>query len=134
MPKFSDASARRLATCSPHLQEIMRRAIQITDFTVLCGYRTKAEQDKAYAEKRSQTPWPKSLHNQEPSRAVDIAPYPIEWPDAKTDNYAEYARKLGRFYQLAGVVKAFAAQLGIPIRWGGDWLNFKDYPHFELIL
>jgi len=134
MPSFSNSSKYRLATCDVRLQRIMLRAIQIVDFTVTCGHRSKQEQDKAYAGEKSQTPWPKSQHNAMPSRAVDVVPYPVEWPDIKRDSAVEYARKLGRFYQLAGVVKACAYDFKIPVRWGGDWPNFKDYPHFELIL
>lgn len=36
------------------------------------------------------------------------------------------------YYKLAGVVKAAAQELSIPIVWGGDWKTFKDGPHFEL--
>ena len=30
------------------------------------------------------------------------------------------------------VVKQAAAELGIPIEWGGDWRTFKDGPHWQL--
>ncbi len=61
--------------------------------------------------------------------AVDIAPYPIDWKDHK------------RFYYLAGIVKGVASQMGIKVRWGGDWdsdndLNdqsFMDLGHFEIV-
>jgi peptidoglycan L-alanyl-D-glutamate endopeptidase CwlK len=41
---------------------------------------------------------------------------------------------------FAGFVKGVASQMGIPIRWGGDWNSdnnlkdnkFDDLPHFEL--
>jgi hypothetical protein len=64
-----------------------------------------------------------------PSRAVDVAPYPIDWNDFK------------RFYHFAGIVRAVAHQRGVKIRWGGDWdsdFDFKDerfldLPHFELV-
>lgn len=69
-----------------------------------------------------------SKHLALPSRAVDVAPYPINWGDKK------------RFYHFAGYVQGLAAQLGISLRWGGDWdgdndLNdqtFFDLVHFEL--
>jgi len=69
-----------------------------------------------------------SQHNYSPSRAFDLAPYPIDWQDR------------ARFYVLAGVVLGAAADLGIDLRWGGDWdgdgtfqdQNFHDLPHFEL--
>ena len=36
---------------------------------------------------------------------------------------------------LAVVAAAFlqaAAQLGVPLRWGGQWKSFQDYPHLEI--
>jgi len=55
--------------------------------------------------------------------AVDLAPLvggAIPW-----DEWA-------RFKELADVVKACAAELGVPVEWGGDWKTFKDGPHFQL--
>ena len=36
------------------------------------------------------------------------------------------------YNKLGAHVKAVAAELGVPIVWGGDWVSFKDGPHFEL--
>lgn len=36
------------------------------------------------------------------------------------------------YRQIADAFKQAAAQLGVPIVWGGDWRTFKDGPHFEL--
>ncbi|MGE8636345.1 MAG: M15 family metallopeptidase, partial [Achromobacter piechaudii] len=36
------------------------------------------------------------------------------------------------FADLAGVVKACAVELGVPVEWGGDWKSFKDEPHFQI--
>lgn len=107
----------------------MNRAILEYDFTVLCGHRNKEDQDKAFAEGNSKTPWPKSKHNKIPSWAVDIAPYPIDWND------------MDRFKQLAKIVLRIADELAVPIRWGGDFNtdgdkttnDAWDKPHFELI-
>lgn len=33
---------------------------------------------------------------------------------------------------LARAIKQAAAQVGVPIEWGGDWRTFKDGPHFQL--
>ena len=128
MPRFGKTSKRRLATCHEDLQEIFNEAIKHFDCSVLCGHRGKEGQDKAVASGNSKAVWPKGRHNANPSNAVDVVPYPIEWED--TD----------RMYYFAGFVKGLAAQMAIPIRWGGDWndntevkdTNFKDLPHFEL--
>jgi len=83
----------------------------------LCGHRTKEKQEEAFNSKHSKVHFPKSKHNSLPSKAVDVAPYPIDWND------------LERFYNFGGYVRGIAESLGIKIRWGGDWnenLELKD--------
>lgn len=120
MPKFSPTSEARLKEVDPALQTILRTVIQDYDFSVLCGYRGEAEQNLLFSGGKSQLQWPKSKHNVMPSRAVDVAPYPIDWND------------LSRFHELAGRILEAAHLLNIPITWGGHWKTFKDYPHFEI--
>lgn len=130
MPLFSPASKAKLSTCHPDLQRLFYEVIKYYDCTVIEGHRSKEAQDKAVAEKKSKKAWPTSKHNFMPARAVDVAPYPINW-DTKEHR---------RFYHFAGFVKATAIKLGIEIRWGGDWDSdlvfsderFNDLPHFEL--
>lgn len=33
---------------------------------------------------------------------------------------------------LSTAVKKAANELGVPLEWGGDWLSFRDGPHFQL--
>ena len=130
MPKFGKTSQARLATCHPDLQLLMNALIKHVDVSILCGHRTEAEQNKAYREGASTKKFPKSKHNQLPSLAVDLAPWPIDWKDR------------GRFYMVVGYVRRLADELGIKIRCGGDWdgdLNtddqrLQDLPHIELVL
>lgn len=130
MPKFSRRSAERLATCHLDLQRLCNDAIRYTDFSVLCGHRGAEEQHKAYAQGRSKKQWPTSKHNREPSLAVDLAPYPIDWNDME------------RFRLLVGFLMWRASLLGIRIRSGLDWdmdgdmhdQRFNDGPHIELVL
>ncbi len=134
MPSFSQRSLERLATCDPRLQEILTKAIEIYDFTILQGHRSKEEQDKAFAEGRSKVKWPNSKHNTYPSKAVDIAPWFSEQPHIRWDDRES-------FVYLAGIIKGIAHSLGYTIRWGGDWdrdndlkdQTFNDLPHFELV-
>lgn len=129
MPAFSKLSAERLATCDPRLQAVLNEVIKHFDCSVVFGHRTKAEQDQAVAEGRSKTPWPSSKHNAQPSLAVDVVPYPIEWADRERHHY------------FAGWVMAIAAAKGITLRWGGDWSRdtqvrdngFDDLVHFEIV-
>lgn len=128
MPSFSKTSQERLATCHPVLQEILNEAIKDVDFSVICGHRNKADQDKAFNEGKSTKRWPNSKHNRLPSVAVDVAPYPIRWNDR-----AAFAR-------LFGYIERIAHEKGYKLRWGGDWdgdwnteeERFIDMPHIEL--
>ena len=122
MNKFSSHSLNQLLTCDEQLQEIMNRAIVEIDFSVLCGFRNEKDQNYAFDNGFSKLKWPESNHNFYPSRAVDIAPYPINWNDTL------------RFVELSKVIKRIAEELMIDIVWGGDWVKFIDMPHYELKL
>jgi peptidoglycan LD-endopeptidase CwlK len=130
MPSFGPASRRRLNTCHPDIVKVLEKAIQNgPDFSVICGNRGKAAQDKAVADGMSKAPFPTSRHNPMPSEAVDIVPFPLDWSDHN------------RFRVLAGYILATADSLGVGLRWGGDWdhdydesdeKGLRDLPHFEL--
>lgn len=129
MNKFSSLSKVRLQSCHPKLQLLFSEVIKHYDCTILCGHRTKDEQDEVLRLGKSKVAWPSSKHNAFPSLAIDIVPYPVDWEDT------------ARFYHFAGFVLGLSKLMNIPIRWGGDFsmdLNFKnesfiDMPHFELI-
>jgi peptidoglycan L-alanyl-D-glutamate endopeptidase CwlK len=130
MPKFGKTSMKRLQTCHPDIARVLEQAIKNgPDFSILCGHRTQAEQDKVVADGMSKVAWPNSKHNSTPSMAVDIVPYPVDWNDTN------------RFRVLAGYVLGIADAMGISLRWGGDWSRdfsekderFRDMPHFELV-
>lgn len=120
MPSFSQKSLQRLMTCDERLQRIMNIVIQHMDITVLEGHRGKERQNKAYEEGKSKVKFPNSKHNKEPSMAVDVAPYPIDWGDKK------------RFDQMGHFVLGVAAGLGIQLEWGGNFKSFYDGPHFQI--
>lgn len=132
MPSFGYGSLKQLDTCHPLLQKVLNEAIKTSDFTILEGYRGEAAQNKAFAEGKSKKKWPEGKHNEYPSKAVDIAPYPLakeDWNDSV------------RFGVMIGHVQSAAKRLGIQIRWGGDWdqdgktidEKFRDLGHIELI-
>lgn len=132
MPTFGSASRAQLATCDPRLQKVLNEAIKYFDFVVVEGHRGKEAQNRAYAKKLSQLPWPKGNHNALPSRAADIAPYPVDWKEGEKPHL--------RFAFMMGVVLVCARQLGVKVRFGMDWSrnldprdeNFLDLPHVEL--
>lgn len=119
--KFSLKSNQTLLTCDKRLQEICHEAIQVYDFSIICGYRNKEDQNEAFKGGKSNARWGMSKHNQNPSHAVDIVPYPVDWGDKE------------RFAELAGVIKGIAFMKKIPIRWGGDFKSIKDMSHFEIV-
>jgi len=132
MPAFSEASRKALDTAHPKLRALFEEIVKTVDCTVICGFRDQAAQDLAVAMGKSKRPWPGSAHNNYPSLAVDAAPYPIDWSEK------EGAR---RFYYFAGYVRRVAEQMGIKLKFGGDWdgdfdlkdQNFFDLDHFELV-
>lgn len=130
MSKWSKKSEERLNTCKPEIIQLANEIIAYTDCSVICGFRTEKEQKEARLKGKSQVHFPDSKHNEYPSAAIDLAPYPIDWSDIR------------RFYYFGGYVVGVAQRLGIPLRWGGDWdgdfqvkdQNFNDLVHFELKL
>jgi peptidoglycan L-alanyl-D-glutamate endopeptidase CwlK len=120
MPSFSLISKVRLQSCNPLLQRLFNDVIQTRDCAILVGERNQCDQDAACASGKSRAPWPTSKHNCSPSRAVDVAPFPIDWDDIK------------RFREFADFVKERAAALGISVRWGGDFKTIGDFDHWEL--
>ena len=98
------------------------------DCSILEGHRGEVAQNAAFDDEKSTLRWPNGNHNSYPSKAVDVAPYPIEWGDRE------------RMTLFAGFVLGIARAKGIPLRWGGDWdrdtevadNDFDDLVHFEI--
>ena len=126
MPKFSNRSMTNLNSCHLVLRRVMSLAIEKADFTVLCGHRGQEEQDAAFEAGNSELKCARSKHNYDRSNAVYIAPYPIDWHDE------------ARFHSVAAEVKRAwgamtdGAKMGYDLSWGGDWVSFRDLPHWEL--
>ena len=129
MPSFGKASQERLNTCHPDIQRLMNEAIKYVDFSITCGYRNQTDQDAAFAAGNSKLKYPNGEHNKNPSRAVDVSPYPTNWNDSEA------------FTLLSGYILGIASMMGIKIRLGADWdgdfsileHSFKDRPHVELM-
>ena len=132
MPKFSKASIAQLSTCDRRLQAIANEAIKHFDFVVVEGHRGKETQEKAFREGATQLHYPHGNHNATPSRAMDLAPYPIDWKEGEKPHL--------RFAFMMGVIWTVAQQFGIKVRFGMDWNrnldprdeSFIDLPHVEL--
>jgi peptidoglycan L-alanyl-D-glutamate endopeptidase CwlK len=125
----------KLKSCHPDLVEIFTEVVKTFDCTIICGERGPVEQGAAFASGQSKLQYPKSKHNSHPSKAIDVAPFPIDFADIR------------RITFFAGYVMGVAEQLlsvGLishKVRWGGDWDSdkevkdnkFNDLVHFELV-
>lgn len=117
---LSKKSRDRLAGVHPDLVKVVERAIEITeiDFAVLEGVRSKTRQEQLVKAGASQTMRSRHLTG----HAVDLGAYVAgsvrwDWP---------------LYHKIAVAVKQAAAELQVPIEWGGDWTTFKDGPHWQL--
>ena len=81
MPRFGKKSKERLATCDERLQKVFNEVINYVDCSVLEGHRDERKQNQYFSEGKSKVQYPFGRHNTKPSRAVDVAPYPIDWND-----------------------------------------------------
>jgi len=113
-------SLARLEGVHPDLVKVVQLAIRKSDldFAVLEGRRTIDRQRQLFGQGATKTMNSRHLTG----HAVDLAPVingdvSWDWP---------------LYHRLAKTVKAAAAELGVPITWGGDWRTFKDGPHWEL--
>lgn len=119
MNKFGKSSIKRLSECEKSLQMLCESVLQDMDITILCGHRNEADQEAAFKAGTSKLHFPKSKHNSIPSKAVDVAPSPVDWSDIKA------------FEKMCKLFEQHAQKLGIEINLGRDF-SFKDYPHIEL--
>jgi hypothetical protein len=133
MPKFSNKSNLQLDTCHPLLQDLFRAVIKEYDCAVIEGHRARRRQNQLYQQGKSKVKWPDGKHNVMPSEAVDVGPWirpdGIPWNEPN------------QFYVFSGYVLSKAKEMGIKVRWGGDWdgdhdVNdqwFNDLGHWELL-
>ena len=124
--KLDARAERNLVGVHPDLVKVVRRAAELTplDFTVTCGPRTLREQKILFAKGASKTMRSRHIPGGplNVSHAVDLAPMisgvvKWDWP---------------LFHKLTPAMKKAAAELKVPIEWGGDWKSFKDGPHWQL--
>ena len=130
MPRFGKKSRQRLKGVDAELVNVLNEVVKYFDITVIEGLRSQERQNELVAQGKSKTKFGKHVKG----KAVDIAPYPIDW-ESRDD-----------FHYLGGFVLGVAAKLGVDVRWGGDWNgsslqesarttkdnNFDDLVHFEL--
>jgi peptidoglycan L-alanyl-D-glutamate endopeptidase CwlK len=108
MFKLSQRSINNLKGIKPQLQDVVSRAIQLTevDFVVIEGLRSIARQQELVNQGASQTMNSKHITGD----AVDLAAWlgTIRW-------------ELPLYFKIAEAMKQAAIENNIAIRWGGAW-------------
>lgn len=123
-----DKASKRIGNVHPVIkqgaEEIIRRAYKKGIYVLFSdGYRSHAEQNELYAQGRTRpgsivtnARGGQSMHNY--GLALDMFITNKEgttasWPTSTLRQVAQIAKALG-------------------FEWGGDWKNFKDYPHIQM--
>ncbi len=142
MPAFGRQSLDHLVTCQEPLRRVLLFVVLHFDCSVLEGVRLPERQQELYDTGATRTLDSRHLPDDSGlSSAVDVAPYPVVWPNREAMTDGEWMKAYARFYLFAGFVLAVAASMGIRLRWGGDWdgdktlsdQTFDDLVHFELV-
>ena len=118
---LSKTSKQKLQTCHSDLIKLIEAVAETEKCAVICGFRGRYEQEKAYMAGKSKAKWGQSKHNLKPSHAVDVVPLPLDWND------------IPAFEKLGEKIMAKAKELGIKVKWGKYFKGLADYPHFELV-
>ena len=124
MYRFGKRSRERLKGVKPELIFILNELIKIMDVTIIEGLRSKERQEQLLAQGKTKTKYSKHIEG----KAVDLAPYPIDWEDREM------------FHYMGGMLRGLGKAMGVNIRWGGDWdsdgdINdnkFDDLVHVEI--
>ena len=124
MYKFGKRSRERLKGVDSRLVNVLNELIKIMDVTIIEGLRSKELQEQLLAQGKTKTKYSKHIEG----KAVDLAPYPIDWEDREMIHY------------MGGMLRGIGHSMGLKIRWGGDWdsdgdINdnkFDDLVHVEI--
>jgi len=124
MYKFGKRSRERLKGVDARLVNVLNELIKIMDVTIIEGLRSKERQEQLLAQGKTKTKYSKHIEG----KAVDLAPYPINWEDREM------------FHYMGGMLRGLGQAMGVNIRWGGDWdsdgdINdnrFDDLVHVEI--
>lgn len=118
---LNERSLRNLKGVNQDMVDVVHRAAEICPvyFVVTEGLRTVQRQAELLAKGASRTMNSKHITG----RAVDVAAF----PNGKLSWEWKY------YVVISKAFKQAAKELGVKIKWGGDWRTFKDAPHFELI-
>jgi len=125
MYKFGKRSRERLKGVDTRLINVLNELIKMMDVTIIEGVRTKERQAELLKQGATKVKYSKHMEG----KAVDLSPYPIDWENRDG------------FYYMGGMIRGIAKQLGLKVRFGGDWdsdgdtkdNNFDDLVHIEIL-
>ena len=125
MYKFGKRSRERLKGVDTRIINVLNELIKMMDVTIIEGVRTKERQAELLKQGATKVKYSKHMEG----KAVDLAPYPIDWENRDG------------FYYMGGMIRGIAKQLGLKIRFGGDWdsdgdtkdNNFDYLVHIEIL-
>ena len=128
MYKFGKRSKSRLKGIDPRLREVLDELIKIMDVTIIEGVRSTEKQQEYFKKGKRKIDGIKKKGQHQIGKAVDLAPYPIDWNDRD------------RFYYMGGMLRGIGHMLGYKLRFGGDWdgdgqtkdNSFDDLVHIEI--
>jgi len=137
---YGSKSSGKLLTCHTDIRDVATLGLSRSpyDITIVHGWRGEDIQNALFESGASHKQYPHSKHNHTDadgmplSLAIDFAPWvnsKIPWEDTHV------------FTIVAGVLIAAANELGIPVRYGGDWdgdgstkdQTLMDWGHIELV-
>lgn len=125
MPRFGKTSKKRLEGVDTKLVNVLNELIKIMDVTIIEGLRTQKRQEQLLKKGATKVKYSKHMEG----KAVDLSPYPIDWDNRDG------------FHYMGGMIRGIAKQLGVKVRWGGDWDSdgdikdngFDDLVHVEIL-
>jgi len=125
MPRFGKTSKKRLEGVDTKLVNVLNELIKIMDVTIIEGLRTQERQEQLLKKGATKVKYSKHMEG----KAVDLSPYPIDWDNRDG------------FHYMGGMIRGIAKQLGVKVRWGGDWDSdgdikdngFDDLVHVEIL-
>ena len=96
MYKFGKTSRERLKGVNAKLVNVLNELIKIMDVTVIEGVRSRERQAELLEKGATKVKYSRHMEG----KAVDIAPYPIDWNDRE------------RFHYMGGMVRGIGNSMG----------------------